>query len=457
MKHIIKYIFCLGLLVNILTSCEDTRLDGMVDDKTYLLTSGFQELKIYNFGSVTYKFAIYKSGIGSSEAHLTFKADEETLAEYNQANNTDYKLLPSDMYSMPTNCTIAKEEERIYVEVNFDTQKIMDLQGKKQSSYIIPIKMISNNGIEIESGKNMIILAPIISQPCLVFETSGLNMKSVEVSAKGGNETFTTKVITNYENNEELTFSVEVDPSMMESYTGFAQMAPSESYSLESSDFTIPAGSNEKEISIELKKSVFQKSKMCGTFVIPLRIKSVSQYYLDDEESIQFYKFTILPDELSRTGWKVIDWNSCIDMDEEGKEYGRTPDKMLDGDETTFWAAKWFPPYVPMPYFFIFDMGAEHQISRLAIVKPGGSGNEWRGLEKAGYFEYSLDNTTWKKLSDWVMESNEPRTHFYDIPSVKARYIRLVITEAFEYGGGAGKGPQDGALMDIAEFKVWGY
>jgi uncharacterized protein YjdB len=157
------------------------------------------------------------------------------------------------------------------------------------------------------------------------------------------------------------------------------------------------------------------------------------------------------PGILNRTDWEIIDWNSCICEEPQYVSLNRTPEKMLDGNVGTFWGSKWDAPK-PLPYYFIFDMKKEYKIYRISFTKPNDS---WRGKLKNGYFEISVDNVTWTKLSDWSVNSNAPREHTFTQDGSSARYLRFVISDVFEYADSA-VGPQSGAQCDIAEFNVFG-
>lgn len=158
------------------------------------------------------------------------------------------------------------------------------------------------------------------------------------------------------------------------------------------------------------------------------------------------------PGMLDRTDWEIIDWNSCICEEPQYVGLNRTPEKMLDGNVATFWGSKW-DASKPFPYYFIFDMKREYKIYSISFTKPPAAA--WRGNIKNGYFEISADNVTWTKLSDWSVDSNAPREHAFAQDGSSARYLKFVITEAFDYKNQA-VGPASGAQCDIAEFNVLG-
>lgn len=157
------------------------------------------------------------------------------------------------------------------------------------------------------------------------------------------------------------------------------------------------------------------------------------------------------PGILDRTGWEIIDWNSCISEESQYESLKRIPENMLDGNVATFWGSKWDAPK-PFPYYFIFDMKKEYKICMICFTKPN---DAWRGNLKSGHFEISDDNITWTKLSDWSVDSNVPREHAFVQDGSSARYLKFVISDAFEYAN-LTTGYPSGARCDVAEFNVVG-
>ncbi|MFA7105590.1 MAG: Ig-like domain-containing protein [Dysgonamonadaceae bacterium] len=158
------------------------------------------------------------------------------------------------------------------------------------------------------------------------------------------------------------------------------------------------------------------------------------------------------PHILNRTNWEIIDWNSCISEEPQYVFLNRIPQKMLDGNTTTFWGSKWDAPK-PLPYYFIFDMKSEYKVYQISFTKP--TNDSWRGNIKNGHFEISNNNVTWTKLSDWSVSNNTPRTHTFTQDGSSARYVKFVISDVFVYSKPA-VGPAGGAQCDIAEFNVLG-
>ena len=459
MKPIFKYFQYFILTVVLLESCEDNRMENMTKDKIYLINSGLQPIQIYNFGTCDYDLAIYKSGYGTEEASLEFSTDPGLLTTYNEANGTNYQLLPSNCYSVALN-TMNLPEAKVSgkYKIVFNTTEILKIQdGVNQ--FLLPIRMNALNSIELKDSKTNVLLLPTVVEPYIAFATPGFPSAPLRILMSDPDEfSVSTKVQTNYKNNLDLNFTVEVVPQALIDYnmannTSY-QLLPANAFLLHPESCSLTAGVSSKDIPITLVKKSLVNSQgihLFGEYVLPLKIKTVSKYDIDPENGVQLFHVSYMPDVLSRAGWEVIEWNSCISEESQYDWLGRTPDKLLDDDVTTFWGSKWDNPK-PLPYLFVIDMKSTKNVFRVGFTKPN---DGWRGSMKKGYFEISNDLTQWTKLKDWELESNNPRSHYFDVVPAKGRYLRLVITQAFEYADNS-VGAASGSRMDLAEVNVWG-
>ncbi len=459
MNRIFKYISFLALLSFLFIACEDNRLDGMADDKIYLIKSGIQPAQLYNFGSYDYELPVYKSGYGTKKASIELTVDPALLTSYNSGNGTSYQLLPASCYSLKTN-TINMNEEAASEKytVAFNTSEILKLQGNG-NSYILPLLVKSLNGIALDSAKSRVLLMPNVAEPYLSFSSPGMASSATSIAINDPDEiSLQTGVQTNYKNLWDLTFSLEYSSQTLADYNaanGTSYVAlPENAYRFDTKPWSMASGTSTANIPYTIvKKNLVNSagSYLFGEYVLPLKIKSVSKYGIDPDNGVQFIRFSYLPDLLDRSSWAVTEWNSCISQEEWYTWLNRTPEKILDGDEGTFWGSKWDYPS-PLPYYFIIDMQAAKTVFRVGITKPADS---WRGNMKKGYFEISNDQQTWTKLGDWEAESNDPRSHVFDVTPAKGRYLKFVITEAFWYANWE-VGPASGAQMDLSELYVWG-
>jgi hypothetical protein len=99
-------------------------------------------------------------------------------------------------------------------------------------------------------------------------------------------------------------------------------------------------------------------------------------------------------------------------------------------------------------------MGELNKIYGVSFALPD---NKNYGNIKSGYFEISEDNQTWKKIVEFTRtDEATDRKMSFDIDMVKGRYLRFVITDAFEYADPA-VGKASGARCALAEIYASGY
>ncbi len=456
-----KVLLCLSFLL-VIIACEDSRMDKMVEDKVYLLKPGINEIDAFLWEDYTYDLMVIKSGIGQQQADLELVIDEAALQKYNDANQTSFELLPPDYYSIKSkNIIINKKEERAPFQIVLETNKLKELLSESDKKYALPCRIdIINQAISsADSAVMYSFIVPTVKEAYLQFTDPGFYPMVWQINPESAGEAFFfSEVNTNYYNHWDITYTLEVDPHLITEYNAANntnyKILPEGTYSIDKSSYKIS-----QNLEIQAIKFAIYKDKLIaengdflfGNYMIPLRIASVSKNGINPDGDVQLIPVSFQPQEISRVKWTIPEWNSCISEEPQYESLGRTPDKMLDGDPTTFWGSKWDEPK-PLPYYFVFDMQYKYKIFQLGIVKPN---DTWRGNIKSGYFETSEDGSTWTKLPDWEIKANDPRTEYFDIPAVNARYIRFVITEAFEYANGE-IGAESGARCDIAEFKAWG-
>lgn len=457
MRRLSKYIIGASFLLPLL-SCEDNRLEGMMDDKVYLLRTGLQPTQVFNFGEYDFDVFVIKSGLGTKDASVKITVTPEILETYNANNGTDYELLPDDCYLLKaTTMDIPAKTPSVSFPILFNSTKIIALQqdGKK---YILPLSLFALNDINVDPVMDEVLLDPIIQEPYIAFAEPGLTSANSITLEDPEEFSMKTSVKTNYENIWDLTFETEISQEALDAYnqaqgTSY-KIFPLTAVSLNHGPWAMPAETSTLDISYTImRKSLVDENGvyLFGEYVLPLKISSVSKYGIDPENGVRFIRYNYLPELLERAGWQVIDYNSCISQEEWYTWLNRTPDKILDGSTETFWGSKWDVPS-PLPYYFVIDMKTAKTIFRLGITKPA---DTWRGNMKAGYFEISDDQQTWTKLTDWELESNDPRSPVFDVAPATGRYLRLTITEAFDYADN-GVGAESGARMDMAELNVWG-
>lgn len=468
-KHNFIYIFILLLTLSIGTACDESyRLHNMVDDQIYVLKPGLVSEEMFLWSDYTYDYIVIKSGMGLQDAEVELQIDENLVAEYNTSHNTNYQVIPQEYYSLKSKKLLFdKGEYRKSFQIEFDLNAILELQKNSEVQYVLPCKLnVMNASIEVaDSARISSIIVPVIKKPYIQFERNYLEISPVDLIRLGitmdkrsqEEVQYFTKIEVNFPNKSMLSFNLEVDPALVSEYntehnTTF-KLLPEAAYSFDNTQWKMQANLTYQPLEFKiLKQGLYQdNSPLYGEYILPLRITSVSEHEINPEQSVLFVSVVFNPDILNRSEWEIIDWNSCISEEPQYEGLERTPEKMLDGNAATFWGSKWDDPK-PLPYYFVFDLKKEYKIYRIGFTKPT---DAWRGNIKNGYFEISSDNTTWTKLSDWSVDSNSPREHTFAQDGSPARYIKFVISDAFEYDNQAA-GPSSGARCDISEFNVLG-
>jgi hypothetical protein len=449
---------------------DDYRMHNMVDDQIYVLKTGFvsEEMFLGN-DNYTYDFFVVKSGMGQQDANVELQIDEDLLTGYNLSQGTGYQVLPRDYYTIALkSLTFQPGEYRKSFQVVFRLKDILELQNTTTEHYVLPCRLnVLNPSIAIADPARMSsIIAPVIQKPYIEFDKNYLELLPADLSSgavtmdkRSAEEIqYFTEISTNYPNPSDLSFTLEVDPDLVEEYnlkhaTSY-RLLPEAAYRFDQAQWKILANLTYQPLEfIILKEGLYQNNlPLYGEYLLPLRISSVSRYEANPEQSVLLIPVSFDPDVIDRAEWEITDWNSCISEEPQYEYLERTPEKMLDGNTTTFWGSKWDAPK-PLPYYFVFDMKKEYKLYRMGITKP--TNDAWRGNIRNGYFEISTDHVTWTKLSDWSIDSNTPREHTFAADGSSARYIRLVISDVFIYFNPAA-GSEGGANCDIAEFNVWG-
>ena len=465
MKSVVKIVFII-LIANIVVGCADHRLDGMVDDKVYLLNYDLQHLDVFNFGEYTSNVAICKGGMGTLAANVELALDPEAIIRYNNFNGTSYKILPSSCYELSANNFHfdAKDIRQIMV-VKYHTNAIANLPDR--NSYIIPMRMKVAEGTPFDETKQELLIRPIFVEPVIFFPQSG-NPLNLPIRASGDTTAASFEIGINYPNRIDpyawdISFEIDPDPSLLAAYNASTgknyQMLSPETYSLNSDQWMIAREKTLKDIPVQFfKKKLADASGeyLFGDYALPVTISRVSKWGIDGERNKLLMLVPFYPSAFDASDWIVLDWNSDVTMDEEYATSTKTPYGMLAG---TGWQSKWNLPLPPLPYYFVFDMRTSKTITQINLYFPSGEADTWRGNLRTGTFEVSADGINWTEISDWDRGSNNtPRLFACPIApekQMKARYLRFVINTAISYISGSDS--DQGARMDIQQLEVIGY
>lgn len=159
MKH-----YYLAILALLLSACGDLMNPiPSIDINPAFSNSGFTNATVISQNeSDTYKMTYARVNGISRELTMNLTIDESALSKYNQENNTDYKLLPSDCYTMPTSAKFEVKSKNANFDIVIYSKKLYETAGSVQaaSKYVLPVKGVSGeqDGVDANESKNTVLL-----------------------------------------------------------------------------------------------------------------------------------------------------------------------------------------------------------------------------------------------------------------------------------------------------------
>lgn len=296
-NRIIQYLSLAVLLF--VSACSQEYLDEYrVDDKIYLNESGLNTPTVFNWGTYTHDVYVIKGGKGFQGAHVKLVIDEAKLSEFNASNGTSYKIMPDNCYAIKVSeLTFGKEDYRKSFQIEFNPEALLQLANDAQ--YVLPCRMeILDHSIEAaDSSKMFALLSPTIQQPYLRLKDTGLMKPGASfVSGSDDEYVFYTKVVTNYYNQWDLTYTLETDATALAAYnqahsTSY-KLLPEAAYEYNRSSWNVPKKWNEQYVEVKLKKRGLiseNGENLFGDYVLPIRLASVSMYGIDPGANLLLY------------------------------------------------------------------------------------------------------------------------------------------------------------------------
>lgn len=293
-RKLCTVIICLWCL----NACTDTRMHNMVDDTVYLLKSGYVEETINSWEKSTYELYVIKSGVGQIAVDLKLVIDEQVLEKYNKEHGTTYKMLPKDLWSVnTTQMSLAKDAYRDKFSFDLKIQDIRTLQESSDDVYVIPCQLVSETSTFTFSdlSKSVAMLCPIIKSPYTSF---ALTTDSIGLSPLDGDVVdYHVELQSNFSHTDNLTVTVEPDNSLIADYnsehgTAFVSLPQAILDQIGTQTVIIQANHASEKLRIQFPRKSFLKGTnyMYGLYLLPLRIKTVSEQGIDPKKSVFILK-----------------------------------------------------------------------------------------------------------------------------------------------------------------------
>lgn len=266
MKRITFYI--LGTLA-LATGCiPDDRGNNLPDDSFGLTaTSSLIQASIH---SGSYTLGIAKNGVGQKAANATISLDaqeaRQALDEYNSANNTNFKALPANSFTLDhTQLSYETKDVVQEITITWDALELAQIIGNSQD-YVLPV-CVKSSDLKVNSDHQVVFLRLLrstlsVSQKSI---TRVVDRKKVSPDPEGNPPELQETVILDLKmdrgiKNVGLNYPVVIDNSLIEAYNLEHEeqyvAAPEGLVNILTDTASIPEGGESATYRIQIDKSV---------------------------------------------------------------------------------------------------------------------------------------------------------------------------------------------------------
>lgn len=421
-----------GCLIT-LGACEGSKydLENQIPEKfhkiLYLSISGKQDLTLYNTDEDnTYSFSLIKAGSDptlSAKADITVMTQEEVDEQYSDLEGVNYQVISPSAYSLDkSQLEFSAEDSYKLVNLSLKPREVMAaIASNPNAIWVLPLYVSSEND-SINATKNQLFLQlKEVITPTIGFKDSYVNVKAYTYGLVSKiSEKVPFKLDTN--NKWDIECEFVVDNEYITQYNNINgtvfQILPENSYSFASS-MPLPNGTTETTLLVEVKGSQLQP----GDYMLPIRIKNVSQFEISSTNAIYPMAIRIMGEQLDRTEWTAE--ANTEELVGEVQNNSGPVECLLDGNLQTFWHSQWQNGSHALPHEVIIDVQKECTFTQFALVQREGS-----NYVKAGNFQVSSDKAHWETVGDFSMKQ-ESGAQVFGVTPTKGRYFKILITESY--------------------------
>lgn len=421
-----------GCLIT-LGACEGSKydLENQIPEKfhkiLYLSISGKQDLTLYNTDEDnTYSFSLIKAGSDptlSAKADITVMTQEEVDEQYSDLEGVNYQVISPSAYSLDkSQLEFSAEDSYKLVNLSLKPREVMAaIASNPNAIWVLPLYVSSEND-SINATKNQLFLQlKEVITPTIGFKDSYVNVKAYTYGLVSKiSEKVPFKLDTNNKWDIECEFVVDNEYITQYNNTNgtIFQILPENSYSFASS-MPLPNGTTETTLLVEVEGSQLQP----GDYMLPIRIKNVSQFEISSTNAIYPIAIRIMGEQLDRTEWTAE--ANTEELVGEVQNNSGPVECLLDGNLQTFWHSQWQNGSHALPHEVIIDVQKECTFTQFALVQREGS-----NYVKAGNFQVSSDKAHWETVGDFSMKQ-ESGAQVFGVMPTKGRYFKILITESY--------------------------
>jgi hypothetical protein len=433
-KNMKKYIYVLfGLMIFFpISGCDvDDQLFQDVPESNVLFARSWLGKEIYvapNMVNTQFDLMVYRSGVhNSSEVNVTIGIKEQALIDFNEANNTSFKLLPQAYYSFNSNVTIESGNQNGITTITIHAASIAAEIGFDED-YAIPFFIEHSDNANISEDSNFLILNLNVREPVILQETFGV----IEASAVGtGTFSKTLKVYVEFENDWDLDLRFELDYDLIDEYnqandTEYLALQPENIQGLPV-EFTIASGTNSAEIEITISADGLE---YFDPLMLPFRLESLSDFQVAEGKDITYILFTRNFDPASA---EIIPLNADM-IDAWTQETSEGPmENLVDGDTGTYWHSAWSSEVEPLPHWIQINFQEATTIGGMNYTfrQPSGITDRPNHWDIQVSDDGSNWSTVWTSKSDLPVEPVDAKQTLVFDQSYTSKFFRIRILDTY--------------------------
>lgn len=447
--RLFTYLLLAGAAV-LFTACEDHREDHLEDFQTmvYFRNGGEQSLTLYRTGEDGfYRIPVCKSGVDlSGKATATVMPfDAAQMQMYNIQNETDYSLIPSNLFAFTDEeRTPLSEQDRVKLEfgskdayqVVYLSLKTVDIshlmEANPEATYVLGLQVFSDEKVSDEI--NLIILKPDIEIPMVSLVATGVETHNY-TSASPAAETYHNTLSLNMEENLwDFTCTIApADAAWLADYNynngkNF-ELLPAEAYTLSTTTLEFKKGQLDAEFDVEIRR---EGMDMLKEYALPIVVTdcSKSEFVVDETKNAFLINVRLDPDQITLT-------EDMVEVSANQSGDGTGAPALVDGDVLTYWHSPWSGSLnnADPVYGVYVDISLKTPLTAIVFSYCTRAQNA-NGVPTHVTVGVSNDKTTWTQIGDcqttemaeaktatWV--TLEPMKH-----TSSFKYIRFGIAES---------------------------
>lgn len=439
-------------------SCKDYRSEYLEEYQTmvYFRNGGEQEIALYSTGEDGfYSIPVCKGGrdqSGTITAEVS-AFDENATALYNAVNMTSYSLIPPTMYSFVDNA--GNDITANPLELKFgekEAVKVLKLKLKTEAmkahmaanpgkKFILGFQLFSKD--KVSDNMNLILISPKITIPYLKLSTVGVESYAYDMKNDSVHTDYPNRVkLSIDENRWDFTCQLEVkDAAWIDAYnaahgTGY-ELLPAKFYEIPASvDFV--KGENEVSFNVSVVSKVGEDfMPSLHEYVIPVAVKASTKTefvpFVSAEADEYVYMLQVLMNNDTPIALDVTQITAFYDG-----LTGYQKDKLVDGDESTFWSSPGSKTYGGFggdaEWGFWFDIALDKPLSVAAVSYIPNAKKPERSPTRIK-LGVSDDGVNYTLLKDVATEDMHYLTTWHSLPLIKRdtpfSYIRIGLLETF--------------------------